>query len=126
VNADPAVIDQAIANLVLNAWDAMPDGGILTVRTENLVAVCPGQADIAAGRFVCLSVSDTGVGIEESARPHLFEPFYTTRRPARGMGLGLPVVYGVVRAHDGWVEVDSTPGRGSTFRINLPAVEEAL
>jgi signal transduction histidine kinase len=67
-------------------------------------------------------VSDTGAGIEESDRSRIFEPFYTTKRPGKGIGLGLPVAYGIVRAHDGWIEVDSAPGRGCTFKINLPAV----
>jgi signal transduction histidine kinase len=124
VNLDPAAFDQAVANLVSNARDAMPNGGVLTIKTENLSAVCPGQAGVAAGRYVCLSVSDTGIGIEENDRPHLFEPFYTTKQQGKGIGLGLPVAYGIVRAHDGWIEVDSAPGRGSTFRINLPAVED--
>jgi two-component system cell cycle sensor histidine kinase/response regulator CckA len=122
VNADAAALDQVIANLVLNARDAMPDGGVLTVRTENKSAVRPSQTGVAPGRFVCLSVSDTGTGIEENDRSHIFEPFYTTKQPDKGIGLGLPVAYGIVRAHDGWIEVDSSPGRGSTFRINLPAM----
>jgi PAS domain S-box-containing protein len=122
VNADIVALDQAIANLVLNARDAMPDGGILTIRTENLSAVRPGQEGVVPGRFACLSVSDTGAGIEESDQSRIFEPFYTTKRPGKGIGLGLPVAYGIVRAHDGWIEVDSAPGRGSTFRINLPAL----
>jgi PAS domain S-box-containing protein len=122
VNADAAALGQVISNLVLNAREAMPDGGVLTVRTENVSVVRPGQTGGAPGRFVCLSVSDTGTGIEENDRSHIFEPFYTTKQPDKGIGLGLPVAYGIVRAHDGWIEVDSAPGRGSTFRINLPAV----
>ena len=141
VNADTAALDQAIANLVLNARDAMPDGGTLTIRTENLSAVRSGKTGVRVpsstsgltpglkecgvhgrSRFTCLSVSDTGAGIEESDRSRIFEPFYTTKRPGKGIGLGLPVAYGIVRAHDGWIEVDSAPGRGCTFKINLPAV----
>jgi PAS domain S-box-containing protein len=122
VNADAAALDQVISNLLSNAREAMPDGGVLTVRTENVSVVRPGQTGGAPGRFVRLSVSDTGTGIEENDRSHIFEPFYTTKQPDKGIGLGLPVAYGIVRAHDGWIEVDSAPGRGSTFRINLPAV----
>ncbi|MGD0621577.1 MAG: ATP-binding protein [Thermacetogeniaceae bacterium] len=121
VNADTAALDQAIANLVLNARDAMPNGGTLTIKTENVAADRSGQAGVVPGRFVCLSVSDTGAGIDEANRSRIFEPFYTTKRPGQGIGLGLPVAYGIIRAHGGWIEVDSAPGRGSTFRINLPA-----
>ncbi len=122
VNADTAALDQAIANLVLNARDAMPNGGALTIKTENVAAGRPGQAGVVPGRFVCLSVSDTGAGIDEANRSRIFEPFYTTKRPGQGTGLGLPVAYGIIRAHGGWIEVDSAPGHGSTFRINLPAL----
>jgi signal transduction histidine kinase len=122
VNADTATLDQVIANLVLNARDAMPEGGTLTIRTENVYAVRPGQVGVAPGRFACLSVSDTGAGINESNLSRIFEPFYTTKRPGKGVGLGLPVAYGIIRSHDGWIEADSAPDRGSTFRINLPAL----
>ena len=72
-------------------------------------------------RFVCLSVSDTGTGIDEANLSHVFEPFFTTKEPGKGVGLGLSAAYGIIRAHGGWIEVDSAPGRGSTFRLYLPA-----
>ena len=101
MNADTAALDQAIANLVLNARDAMPNGGTLTIKTENVAADRSGQAGVVPGRFVCLSVSDTGAGIDEANRSRIFEPFYTTKRPGQGIGLGLPVAYGIIRAHGG-------------------------
>lgn len=121
VNADAATIERAIINLVLNAREAMPGGGTLTIRTQD-VSRRDRAGDAAPGRFACLSVSDTGAGIDEADMPHIFEPFFTTRGQGRGAGLGLSEAYGIIRAHNGWIEADSAPGQGSTFRFYLPAL----
>jgi nitrogen-specific signal transduction histidine kinase len=120
VNVDVAAAEQAVMNLVVNARDAMPDGGTLTIRTG------PGDN----GRTVSLTVTDTGHGIDAQTLPHIFEPFFTRRPNGRGTGLGLATVYGVVKQHGGVVEVESAPGQGATFRLKFPAtappVEEPL
>jgi two-component system cell cycle sensor histidine kinase/response regulator CckA len=100
----------------------MPEGGTITIKTENVYAVRDRQVGVAPGKFVCLSVSDTGDGIDKASLSRIFEPFFTTKRPDQGIGLGLSVAYGIIQAHDGWIEVDSTPGLGSTFKLNIPAV----
>ncbi|MGD0152742.1 MAG: ATP-binding protein [Thermacetogeniaceae bacterium] len=122
VKADTSNIDQAITNLVLNACDAMPGGGAITIKTANVYADRDEQQRAIPGRYVCLSVSDTGVGIDKENLPHIFEPFFTTKEPDKGVGLGLSVAYGIIQAHNGWIEVDSTPGLGSTVRLYLPAM----
>jgi two-component system, cell cycle sensor histidine kinase and response regulator CckA len=109
VLADAGQLRQVLLNLVANARDAMPDGGRLTISTSN------------AGQYVQLAVADTGVGMTEEVRNHLFEPFYTTKETGKGTGLGLSTVYGIVRQNGGHIEVDSVPGQGSYFRILLPA-----
>ena len=120
VKADPGQIEQVIMNLVVNAHDAMPEGGKLTIRTENVIL------NEELPKFVCLSVQDTGIGMDEEVRQHLFEPFFTTKEVGKGTGLGLAVAYGIVTQHGGWIQVDSEPGRGSLFRVYLPvsAAEE--
>ena len=125
VSADPDQISQILMNLAANARDAMPDGGRLIIRTANSA---PHQAASAAGRddrpeSVLLAVTDTGVGIPEENRQHLFEPFFTTKERERGTGLGLSSVYGIVQQSDGWIDVQSEPGQGTTFSIYLPAIE---
>ncbi|MGD0153653.1 MAG: PAS domain S-box protein [Thermacetogeniaceae bacterium] len=123
VRADATNIDQVILNLVINARDAMPHGGAITIRTGNVEfekGILPERPD-ATGKFVCLSVSDTGAGIEKQHLPHIFEPFFTTKEPGKGTGLGLSVAYGIVDAHRGWIEVESIAGAGSTFKIYIPA-----
>jgi two-component system cell cycle sensor histidine kinase/response regulator CckA len=126
VKADAGCIEQVLMNLVVNARDAMPDGGKVTIRTENAV-VDEGRARIEsgarAGKFVCLKVEDTGTGMDRAIQPRIFDPFFTTKGP-NGTGLGLSVVYGIVKQHGGWIEVDSAPGRGSCFSIFLPACIE--
>jgi PAS domain S-box-containing protein len=115
IDADPDQIGQAVANLVINAREAMPGGGWLLIA----VSAAPG------GRHVLLSVRDTGKGIDEETRAHLFEPFYTTKEGGKGAGLGLPTVYGIVAQSGGSIEVESAVGHGTEFRISLPAAGEA-
>ena len=127
VRADAAMLEQVIVNLLLNARDAMPDGGRLDVTTrevtlgEEATRVNP---EARAGRFACLTVADTGAGISEENLTKLFEPFFTTKEIGKGLGLGLPTVYGIVKQHDGWIEVSSELGRGTTIRVYLPIADE--
>ncbi len=124
VYADAASIDQMLINLVLNAKDAMRGGGALTIKLKNVILKkehYSDSGDTKPGRYVCLSVNDTGAGIDKQTLPHIFEPFFTTKEQGRGTGLGLAVVYGIVRDHDGYINVKSSAGRGTTFKIFLPA-----
>jgi len=121
VRADPGQIEQVISNLAVNARDAMERGGRLTLRTESASRQPPGGG--AEQRFVCLTVGDTGVGIDPAIVDHLFEPFFTTKDKDKGTGLGLSTVHGIVAQSGGFVEVESAPGNGSRFRIWLPASE---
>ncbi|MCL5966350.1 MAG: PAS domain S-box protein [Deltaproteobacteria bacterium] len=126
VFADPGQMEQVLMNLCLNARDAMPDGGRLVIETgvmeidEEYVGAYP---YMKRGRYVLLAVSDTGIGMDERTRERVFEPFFTTKRPEKGTGLGLSVVYGIVKQHDGFIHLSSEPGKGTIFRIHLPAVE---
>jgi PAS domain S-box-containing protein len=127
---DPGQLQQVVLNLVLNARDAMPDGGDLAFQVDEADLDAPGapgpaaRPDAAPGRYVVLSVSDTGRGIAAEVRHRIFEPFFTTKPPGQGLGMGLAVVYGIVRNHGGWVEVESEVGRGTTLRVHLPAAPE--
>ncbi len=122
VRADLGQIEQVVINLAINGRDAMPDGGKLTIRTENVSLDGPtGAVGSRKGRFACLSVEDTGIGMDEEVLQHLFEPFFTTKEAGKGTGLGLAVVYGIVAQHAGWVSVESKRDRGSVFRAYLPA-----
>ncbi len=127
VLADTGMMEQVIMNLVVNARDAMPKGGELSLQTSvaELDAAAAAQTPSArAGRYVVLAISDTGTGIGPDHLPHIFEPFFTTKGVGHGTGLGLATVYGIVQQHQGWITVESEPGRGTTFAIFLPITEE--
>jgi CheY-like chemotaxis protein len=125
VQADTGMMEQVILNLVVNARDAMPGGGQLRVATEHLTldaAHARANPGARAGEFVCLLVSDTGTRIAPEVLPRIFEPFFTTKDVGKGTGLGLATVYGIVQQHQGWIEVASQVGKGSTFKVFLPAI----
>ena len=123
IYADRGMMEQVLVNLTLNARDAMPKGGRVSVRS-SAVTLEPdhvtANAEARPGDFVCLTVTDTGCGMEPEALTHLFEPFYTTKEVGKGTGLGLATVYGIVKQHQGWIEVQSQPGAGTTFQIFFP------
>ncbi|MDQ4030707.1 MAG: ATP-binding protein, partial [Actinomycetota bacterium] len=120
VVADPSQVEQVLMNLTLNARDAMPDGGRLRIET-GLVESADIDGDLPPGAWTTLVVSDTGAGIAEETMRHIFEPFFTTKQPGEGTGLGLSMVYGIVEQSGGRIAVESAPGRGTSFRIALPA-----
>lgn len=124
VRADPVQIEQVIVNLVLNARDAMPDGGVVRVTTRNR-RVDEAEEGLAPGEYVELAVSDTGVGIDPAVQAHVFEPFFTTKGP-RGTGLGLATVYGIVKQSGGTVRLESEVGKGTRFEVLLPEAADAL
>lgn len=122
--ADAGMLDQIIMNLAVNARDAMPGGGQLTLRTSALVyteANLPSHAEARPGEFAVLEITDTGEGMSPETMKRIFEPFFTTKEIGKGTGLGLSTVYGIVRQHKGWIELDSELGRGTSFRFLLPA-----
>ncbi|MGQ9494302.1 MAG: GAF domain-containing protein [Anaerolineae bacterium] len=123
VLADSGAMEQVLMNLALNARDAMPQGGVLTIQTAPVTldeAFCRTHADAKVGEYVRLVVADTGIGMDKTVLSRLFEPFFTTKEPGKGSGLGLSVVYGIVKQHEGFIEVESSPGQGAKFSIYLP------
>jgi nitrogen-specific signal transduction histidine kinase/CheY-like chemotaxis protein len=121
VRADPGQLEQVIVNLAINARDAMPSGGALRIETDEVVLEEPkGPLGPAAGAYVLLRVSDTGVGMSAELQKRIFEPFFTTKPVGQGTGLGLSTVYGIVQQHAGTIEIESAPGAGSRFVVYLP------
>ena len=127
IKADAGMMEQVVMNLCVNARDAMPKGGKLTLglrRVEFDAISLPAPPEATPGWFICLSVTDTGRGMKEATLKRIFEPFFTTKEPGKGTGLGLATVHGIVKQHQGWIEVESTVGAGSAFRVYLPAWTE--
>ena len=129
IKADPGQIEQVIMNLAVNARDAMPNGGKLTVTTANTTLDkkhLNNFPDLCAGDYVMLTIADTGTGMSEEVKAHLFEPFFTTKPPGKGTGLGLATCFGIVKQSTGHINVHSELGRGTTFKIYFPQVQSAL
>jgi len=125
INADPVQIEQIMMNLGVNARDAMPNGGRLNFETQNIILdenFCRDHLGFRPGEYVLLSVSDTGQGIDEQLQAHIFEPFFTTKETGKGTGLGLAVVYGIVKSHGGFIICDSKLGQGTTFKLYFPVL----
>ena len=128
IHADPGMMDQILVNLAVNSRDAMPKGGRLTIETTAVQFDADSARQVPQARpgaFACLSVSDTGCGIPPQVLPRIFDPFFTTKDVGKGTGLGLATVFGIIQQHQGWITVESDPGRGTTFRVYLPQINKA-
>jgi two-component system cell cycle sensor histidine kinase/response regulator CckA len=126
VRVDPGQMEQVLINLAVNARDAMPHGGKLTIRTASADLrhrLSRGQVFVEPGQYVTVAVADTGKGMDENVQAHLFEPFFTTKEVGKGTGLGLSMVYGIVEQSGGHILFDTAPGQGTTFTIYLPRIE---
>ena len=129
VNADATQVEQMLMNLAVNAKDAMPEGGELVIKTENVVLnaeFCRIHPDANPWVYAMLTVSDSGHGMDEETLGHIFEPFFTTKKVGKGTGLGLAMVYGIVKSHRGFISCSSRPGEGTTFKVHLPTVEQEV
>jgi PAS domain S-box-containing protein len=127
INGDDGQIQQALLNLLINARDAMPDGGVITVRTERAQSDKQQRGafgEVKSGEFASIAIADTGVGMDQGIQQRIFEPFFTTKDQGKGTGLGLSVVYGVVNGHGGFIAVQSEPGKGSQFTMFLPLLTD--
>ena len=124
IKGDIVSMEQVIMNIIVNARDAILDEGEIIIKTENVIIdkeYCKIYKYARPGKFVLLSIKDTGIGMDESIVEHIFEPFFTTKAPERGTGMGLSAVYGIVKQHNGWINVESSPKKGSIFKIYLSA-----
>jgi PAS domain S-box-containing protein len=126
VEIDRTQMEQVMMNLYVNAWHAMPGGGELSLETDNVFLADRGEGFPAPGRYVRITVSDTGMGMDAQTRERIFDPFFTTKGMGRGTGLGLATVYGIIQGHKGMIDVTSEPGCGTTFEIYLPATDKAI
>ncbi len=123
IMADANQITQVLLNLCVNARDAMPDGGKLVLKTSVVDGTAVQEHDdLQAKQFVCIEVIDSGTGMDESVQSKIFDPFFTTKPSGQGTGLGLAVAYGIMKSHDGFIEFESEPNRGTTFRLYFPVV----
>src|SRR5690606_11139904 len=126
IHADRAGVEQVVLNLVTNARDAMPRGGRILV-SATLFAALPEERqrnpEADPGTYVCVSVADNGTGMDEATRARIFEPFFTTKGVNKGSGMGLATVYGIAKQHHGWVDVITSSGKGSVFRVFFPATD---
>ena len=127
IRVDPTQLEQVIVNLAVNARDAMPAGGTVRIEVHDMKPADPSRPDpdLSPGSLVRISVSDTGSGMDEATRDRIFDPFFTTKGPGKGTGLGLSTVFGIVAQSGGQIQVDTAPGEGTTFHVDLPRVASA-